>query len=258
MNDQTLENIAGTLSKNRREGVVSDLPFDVLQTEDEALLVQSEALSKFDDDALGYAIVGGSFAVRRGLGIETPIYGPIPVGAFHRASNRPYRLPAGIIGAQCDLVFTMGAPLGADCAPITRDMFCASVLTCQPSVGLVGRRGHLSGRPRLAAIADFALHIATLVGDRHEMPHPRAFAGMAVRASIDDRTVLDAQADGRLVDPIASAVWLANDLVRRNRHLRAGDIVSTGALAPILLQVLPGQELQVGISDVGRIAVRLA
>lgn len=258
MHDKDLEQLARRLSRNRQAGQISDLPFDVVQTEDEALLVQSEALSTFADDALGYVIVGGSAAICRSLGIEAPIYGPIPAGTCQEASDRPYRLPPGIIGAQCDLVFTMGAPLGTDRAPITRDMFCAAVLTCQPAIGLVGRRGHLAGQPRLAAIADFALHVATLVGDRREMPDPQAFARLSIRASIDGRTVLDAQADGRLVDPVASAVWLVNDLAGRDLHLRAGDIVSTGALAPILLQVLPGQELQVEVSDIGTIAARFA
>jgi len=256
MFQEELQRLAQLLAKNRQSGTISALPLDMLQTEDEALSVQADAISAFADDAVGYAIVGGSPAVYRSLGIDAPIYGPIPAGTRYIASDHPFRLPGGIIGAQCDLVFTMGAPLGDDHQPVTRDMFCAAALTCQPAIVLLGRRGHLSDQPRLAAIADFALHVATFVGKRREMPDPQTLARLAIRASIDGRTVLDTQAVGRLADPVASAVWLVNDLIKRDRRLRAGDIVSTGALAPILLQVLPGQELEVEITDIGRIATR--
>lgn len=255
---EDLQQLAQSLSKNRRSGTISDLPLDRIQTEDEALSVQAAAISTFANDAVGYAIVGGSPAVCRSLGIEAPIYGPIPAGTRDMASDRPFRLPSGMIGAQCDLVFTMGVPLGDDHRPITRDMFCAAALTCQPAIVLLGRRARLSDQPRLAAIADFALHVATLVGRRQQMPHPQAFSTMTFRAWIDGVKVLDAQADGRSSDLIDSAVWLVNDLIRRDGQIRAGDTISTGALAPILLQVLPGQELKVEISDIGKVSARFA
>lgn len=258
MLDEKLKNLAHLISQNRQSGITSNLPYDALQTEDDAWSVQSAAASAFADDALGYAIVGSSAAIRGSLGIQAPIYSTIPVGTCHGESSLPIRLPQGVIGAQCDLVFTLGASLGADRLPITREKFCASLLTCQPAIGLVGRRGHLLGEPHLAAIADFALHIATFVGKHHETIDLTTFDRMSVRASIDGNNVLHAEAGDRLVDPIASALWLIDDLIRRGRHLQAGDIIATGALAPILLQVLPGQELRVDISEIGRITARFA
>lgn len=253
-----LQKLARELSENRQSGTISDLLLERIETEDEALSVQAAAISSFTDDAVGYVIVGGSPAVCRSLGIEAPIYAPVPAGTHFMAPDRPFRLPSGMIGAQCDLVFTMGAPLGGDRKPITRDMFCAAALTCQPAIVLLGRRGHLSDQPRLAAIADFALHVATLVGRRQQMPRPEAFSTMAVHATIDGGTVLDTRGDGRSSDPVASAVWLVNGLIRRDGQLRAGDLISTGALAPILLQVLPGQELKVEITDIGKVSARFA
>ncbi|MBS1182362.1 MAG: hydratase [Proteobacteria bacterium] len=254
MLDENLRELSRRLSQNRRDGTVSDLPFDALQTEDDAWSVQSAAASAFADDALGYAIVGSAAAVRRSLGIEGPIYSAIPVGTCHVESHHPIRLPPGIIGAQCDLVFTMGASLGA--GPVTRETFCSAVLSYQPAIGLVGRRGHLSGQPHLAAIADFAFHVATLVSKHHETIDLTAFDRMSLRASINGNVVLHARADGQLVDPVASAVWLVNDLIKRGRGLRAGDIIAAGALAPILLQILPGQDLEVEVSGIGSIAAR--
>lgn len=258
MLDDELRDLAIALCHNRQGGKISDLPFETLQTEDDAWAAQSAAASAFADDAVGYAIVGGAAAIRRSLGIRAPIYSPIPVGTCHGATNKPFRLPEGVIGAQCDLVFTLGASLGADRIPVTREKFCGSVLTCQPAIGLLGRRGHLRGDPHLAAIADFAFHIATFVGNHHETVDLGIFETMSVRASIDGNDVLHAKADGQLVDPIASALWLVDELIRKGRHLRAGDIIAAGALAPILLQVLPGQELMVEVSQIGCLAARFA
>jgi 2-keto-4-pentenoate hydratase len=258
MLDEKLQELARRLSQNRQGGTISDVPYDALRTEDDAWSVQSEAASDFASDALGYAILGSSAAVRRSLGIQGPIYSTIPVGTCHVESHHPIRLPPGIIGAQCDLVFTMGASLGADRSPVTRETFCSAVLSYRPAIGLVGRRGHLSGQPHLAAIADFAFHVATFVSKHHEAIDLAAFDRMSVRASIDGSDVLHAQADGQLIDPVASAVWLVNDLIKRDCCLRAGDIIAAGALAPILLQVLPGQELEVEVSEVGSITARFA
>lgn len=258
MLDMNLQDLALRLSQNRQSGTISDLPFEALQSEEDAWLVQSAAVSAFADDALGYAIIGSAAAVRGSLGIHAPIYSAIPVGTCHGAPHNPIRLPQGVIGAQCDLVFTLGTSLGADRIPITREKFCATVLTCQPAIGLVGRRGHLSGEPHLAAIADFAFHIATFVGRHHETVDLTTFDEMSVRASINGSDVLHAQAGGQLIDPVASALWLVDDLIRKGRHLRAGDIIAAGALAPILLQVLPGQELEVEVAEIGRITARFA
>ena len=258
MLDENLEILARLIARNRQSGTISDLPFETLRTEEDAWSVQASAASAFADDALGYAIVGSSAAVRRSLGIQTPIYTTIPVGTCHGETPLPIRLPQGIIGAQCDLVFTLGASLGADRIPITRDKFCGSVLTCQPAISLVGRRGHLSGEPHFSAIADFAFHIATFVGNHHDAVDLAAFDRMSVRASINGSEMLHARAGDRLIDPVASALWLIDELIRKGCHLRAGDIIASGTLAPILLQVLPGQELEVELSEIGKITARFA
>lgn len=254
MINQDLGRLARLLGQNCQSGSLSDLPFDVLQDEEDAWSVQSEAISAFANDAIGYAVVGGSAAIRSSLGIRAAIYCPIAVGTCHQAPSHVVRLPEGFIGAQCALVFTIGTTLGTDGALITREAFCRAVLSYQPAIGLVGRRGHLSGDSHLAAIADFALHVGTLVGKYHETIDPAAFDTMSVRASINGDQVLHAQAGGQLVDPVAAAVGLVNALSKRNGWLNAGDIISVGALAPILLQVLPGQDLKVEISDIGEVS----
>lgn len=258
MIDEKRELLASLLCQNRQNGSTTDLPFDVLRNEEDAWSVQTAANSAFANDALGYAIVGSSSAIRSSLGIPSPIYTTIPIGTYHHGSHSPYRLPEGFIGAQCELVFTMGASLGADHRPVTREQFCKAVLSYQPAIGLVGRRGHLTGQPRLAAIADFSLHVATLVGKHHETASLESLDTISLRASIDGNQVFQIVSREQLADPIDSALWLVNDLVKKASYLSAGDIVATGSIIPILLQIVPGQELKVEISDIGDVGASFA
>ncbi|OQM75478.1 MULTISPECIES: 2-keto-4-pentenoate hydratase [Alphaproteobacteria] len=256
MIDQNLDYLANLLCRNRRQGLTSDIPFDLLRSEDDAWAVQSAAISAFANDAVGYALIGTCPAIRGSLGLASPIYCPIPVGTVLQDSHGPFRLPQGFIGAQCEIVFTIGGPLGADHWPITRDQFCKAILSYQPAIGLVGRRGHLTGQPHLAAIADYAFHVSTIVDKYHEPTGLEAMDRIDMRASINNVPVFQSASGEGLVDPINSALWLVNDLIARSNYLSAGDIVATGSIIPMLLQILPGQELKVELSGVGDAAAR--
>lgn len=49
-----------------------------------------------------------------------------------------------------------------------------------------------------------------------------------------------------LANPLNAAIWLADEMVRRGRPLKSGDIVLTGALGPMVI-VSPGNEFKVEI-----------
>ncbi len=57
--------------------------------------------------------------------------------------------------------------------------------------------------------------------------------------------------------PLNAAVWLANELQRREDSLRAGDIVLTGALGP-MVPVTPGDSFDAQIDGVGHVSISFA
>ncbi|MGI9377778.1 MAG: fumarylacetoacetate hydrolase family protein [Tsuneonella suprasediminis] len=256
MIDTNLDYLASLLCRNRRQGVTSDIPFDLLRSEEDAWAVQSAAVAAFANDATGYALIGSCPAIRGSLGLASPIYCPIPVGTVLQDSQGPFPLPQGFIGAQCEIVFTIGTTLGADHWPITRDQFCKAVLSYQPAIGLVGRRGHLTAQAHLAAIADYAFHVSTIVDKYHEPTSLETMDRVGLRALINNVPVFQSALGEGLVDPINSALWLVNDLIARGNYLSAGDIVATGSIIPMLLQILPGQELKIELAGVGDAAAR--
>lgn len=249
IHQEQLRNFGQALAQCRRDGVVSRAPAASLMTEADALDVQSMATACYGDDPAGYAVVGWSVSAQQRLGLNGPIHGVIPQDGAQPASGEAFRLPQGVIGAQCELVFTIGCPVtGGKDAHVSHDCVRQAIVACRPAIGIVGRRVSATGGLHLAAIADFALHVTTIYGepaDRHALSR----LDLAwVRARLAGNDVL--RACGLPYDPVAPVVWLANTLLRMGQCLDAGDIVACGALAPIL-QVLPGQTLSFEVAGFG-------
>lgn len=60
-----------------------------------------------------------------------------------------------------------------------------------------------------------------------------------------------------LGNPINAVTWLAREMARRNRHLRAGDIVLSGALGP-MVKVQSGETYTARISGLGSVRASFA
>lgn len=249
-----LEDLALALSANRRIGRVSDLPLDDIQSEAEAQAIQAAALDDYDEDFVGYTLVGTSPVCQRMLGVRRPIYAPLPSKAYHIDGNRMV-LPQGMIGAQCELVFAIGATLQGEGAAINRDAISAAVVTCWPTIGLLGRRTRPASNPELATIADFGLHVATICGPMSMDFDRDALDQVQMIARIDGKRMISARGDAVLGHPLEAVAWLARELARQDRRISAGDIVATGSFGPIL-QVLPGQRLTVEFAGIGEVSCR--
>ncbi len=242
---------ADILAKSRRHNDVCDLPLDLISSEREAYDIQAIAQDALGFERRGYAIVGSSEQSRRALGLLTPIYSEIPASALH-ACVKEFQLPAGTIGVQCELAFTMLRPYPQTGEPVTLDSAADAVLDCRPAIGIIGRRTRRVFAGDRAAIADFGLHVATICGDRIGTFSPAGLADIDVTTFLFKQTVFAGRATSVMGNPLNAVAWLADRLSANGRQLQAGDIVATGSCTAIL-QVWPGQHLAADFGPLGQI-----
>ncbi|ACK49846.1 fumarylacetoacetate (FAA) hydrolase [Methylocella silvestris BL2] len=254
MQENDLDKLGEKLAANRKAGMFSDLGLAELQSKAEAGAVQAAALEAYVDGFIGYALIATSEVCRHTLGLHEPIYTVMPNSA-HFADECLIRLPQGIIGAQCELTFTMGRPFPGFGESIDRASAAEAIVACRPTIGLLGRRAKPGPRIDLASIADFGLHVATICGPIAERPDVQSLDLRVMTARIDDKIVLRASAAAILGHPLEAVVWLARKLSLQGAQINAGDIVATGSCAPIL-QVLPGQRLTVEFEKIGAASCR--
>lgn len=250
----SLDDLARALAGNRAAGRVSNLPMSMLRSEKEAIAVQAAALDAFDSDFRGYALIGTSQAARNTLGLQEPIAAAIPNKAFHENVGR-FALPHGMIGAQCEIVLTIGGTFAVYGEPIDRSTAADVVLACQPAIGLIGRRATPDADSRLSAIADFGFHVATIAGPSARHVDPMELDRLDMVARIDGRVVARARTDAILGHPLEALTWLARRLAKEGRQLSADDVVATGSCS-LILQVLPDQLLEVEFDGLGTVSCR--
>jgi 2-keto-4-pentenoate hydratase len=246
------DRIALALAEARAHGTTIDPGLAPYLTEPQAQNLQLAALMQFDPEIVGYTIVGNHPMTRTPLGLSAPIFGWLPSrGLAHDGAT--IRLPKGIIGAQTEVVLSFGRNFPELGEAIDRETVASAIAALQPAIGLVGRRTPAPPLTSAAAIADFALHVATVAG----RPVPAHWQQLGpVTAEIDGRVVANCIGDHILDCALDATVWLAERLRDQGRQIAAGDIVATGSILPIL-QVLPGQRMQLIIEGIGQVRATL-
>lgn len=117
---------------------------------------------------------------------------------------------------------------------VTRSELVDAIDGVAPAIELVS--GWVQAAPghehtRNHDIAGNVTHVGLVPGAKWWPVDEVDFSKVAVRVEIDGLTTAEGHATLIMgEDPIASAVWLANELPKYGHHLRAGDIIITGTV----------------------------
>ncbi|WP_267553512.1 2-keto-4-pentenoate hydratase [Rhizobium rhizogenes] len=242
---------AEILAKSRRHEELCELPLDLIGSEQEAYDIQAFAQNALGFGRKGYAIVGSSEPCRRALGLAKPIYSEIPALALASVATA-FRLPPGVIGAQCEITFTMRRAFPDADETISPETAADAIAGCRPAIGILGRRTVRGIAGDNAAIADFGLHVATLQGGEMADADPSVLGKLDVNVFLFKEAGISGRASSVMGHPLNAVAWLATALSSRGKQLQAGDIVATGACAKILC-VHAGQHVAADFGPLGQV-----
>lgn len=196
-----------------------------------------------------------SQAVQRQLGVDQPDYGVLLADMEYLSGAA---VPAARLlqpKAEGEIAFVVGRDL--DQPDLSWGRFLLGLEYALPAIEIVD-----------SAIANWQITLADTVADNASCGvyvlglEPRRIGDLALAACAMDlrqngATVSVGAGVACLGNPLASAYWLANTMAALGQPLRAGDIVLSGALGP-MVALAPGDRIEAEIGGLGRVSCTLA
>ena len=126
-----------------------------------------------------------------------------------------------------------------------------------PSIEIVDHRFESWAVGALPVAADNAIHGWWVHGDQLESWRGIDFASAAVTVARNGEVVTDGVGANVLGHPLAVMAWLADELPRFGRQLRAGDLVTTGVTTDVF-EANAGDHIRATFDGVGMVELRFA
>lgn len=217
-------------------------PGPMPQTMPEAYAIQDAAISLWPDTLAGWKVGRIPEPVQARHGGRRKLAGPV----FRRAVLRhPASFPAihgGLCAIEGELVLGMGRDMAPGPLP-DRDSLCAAIAGVFAGIEMASSpyAGMNDHGPAVTA-SDFGVNGAVILGQ--ELPRTPVLAGQ-LHCTVSIEGVVQGARDfsDALGDPVAILAELLEILFERGIGLRAGDLVSTGAITGVHAMT-PGQSGQ--------------
>ncbi|MGI8312817.1 2-keto-4-pentenoate hydratase [Saccharopolyspora hattusasensis] len=208
--------------------------------------------------AAGHRLVGRkigltSLAVQRQLGVDQPDFGAL---LSHMAVPHAGLVPAGRllqprVEAEVALVLRADLP---DPGCTVEDVVAATEFAV-PALEIVDSRIDGWDISIVDTIADNASSGLFVLGEERVTPGQVDLSSVRMTLSRNDEPVSAGSGADCLGGPLNASVWLASTLARMGDPLRAGDIVLTGALGP-MVTAEAGDVFATEISGLGTARIR--
>jgi 2-keto-4-pentenoate hydratase len=194
-----------------------------------------------------------SEAVQRQLGVDQPDFGTLFADMVLASSET---LPASAVlqpRVEAEVALVLGRDLLEPDTTVAE--LIAAVDHLLPAIEVVGSRIAGWDIEIVDTIADNGSSGALVLGTRPVRPGDVELAEVAMRLAVDATVVSTGRGDACLGHPYVAAVWLAREVARRGAPLRAGDVVLTGALGP-MVPLVPGTTVEATLDGLGTVVLQ--
>lgn len=194
-------------------------------------------------------------AVQRQLGVDQPDFGVL----FHdmlRREDDPIgtgRLIAPRIEAE--VAFVLGADL--DAGDDTVERIRAKIAHVQPALEIVDSRVQDWDISIVDTVADNASSALFVLGEQRTGLSGLNLPAVSMELRADGQVVSSGNGSACLGDPLNAVLWLARTCQRLGLPLKAGEVVLSGALGP-MVAVQAGTVYRAEISSLGAVTARFA
>ncbi|MDO5947037.1 MULTISPECIES: 2-keto-4-pentenoate hydratase [Burkholderia cepacia complex] len=196
-----------------------------------------------------------SKAVQQQLGVDQPDFGVLfddmeyLTGAIVPAARLVQPK------AEAEIAFVVGRDLNDDV--ISWGRFLRAIEFALPAIEIVDSVIHDWKITLVDTIADNASCGLYVLGDTPRRITELDLATCPMQCSVNDVRVSEGSGAACLGNPLYAAWWLAKELAGRGQALRAGDVVLSGALGP-MVTVTSGARIAVEIGGLGGVSCELA
>lgn len=192
-----------------------------------------------------------SLAVQRQLGVDRPDFGMLfadmAVGEGQPIDIKRILQPK----IEAEVALVIENDLDVEC-PTLADIVRATAYVA-PALEIVGSRIANWDIRIVDTIADNASSGLYVIGGPMRLLDGLDLRGAAMTMTRGDEIVSKGSGAACLGHPLNAAVWLAGEMAKRGRPLRAGDVVLTGALGP-MFPVSVGDRIQATIGGLGTVS----
>ena len=251
--------VADELVEMRRsQRVVPGLPDGLRPTSlADAYAVQERVVASLagDDRPIGYKVACTSRVAQEALAIDRPLFGRLlshttsPSGATLHTDAFVHR----VIEAEFGFRLARDVPIAED--GHTHDSIADCIDAVIPSIEIVDHRFVSWVVGALPIAADNAIHGWWVHGDPVTEWRHLDLAVTAVEVRVDGEIVTTGSGAAVLGHPLTVMAWLADELPRFGRSLRAGDLVTTGVTTDVF-EAHSGQTVTAGFEAIGDVELR--
>lgn len=128
-----------------------------------------------------------------------------------------------------------------------------AIAYCVPALEIVGSRIANWDIRIIDTVADNASSGLFVLGSRPVLLKDVDLTACTMRMRRGDEVVSEGNGRACLGNPLSACAWLADEMVKRRRPLKAGDIVMSGALGP-MVQVCPGDQFEANVDGLGKVS----